>query len=89
MGNSILYLSLISAAGMTLVAVAAVTVWRQKTKFSYRWFFLGDVLCAPVAPMKLVCWCVLVGIPILRWCEAQFDGTNTEQFLDPQAVIAS
>jgi hypothetical protein len=43
-GNSNLYLSLISAAGMILVAVAAVAIWRQKTTLSYRCFFLGELL---------------------------------------------
>jgi hypothetical protein len=36
--NANLYLSLVSTAGIILVAVAAIVVWRQKTNLSYRWF---------------------------------------------------
>lgn len=49
MGNSNLHLSLIAAAGMVLGTVAALMVWRQQTKLSYRSFLLGDVLRAPAA----------------------------------------
>jgi hypothetical protein len=98
-GNSNLYLSLISAAGMILVAVAAVMVWRHKTKLSHRWFFLGDVLSAPAAPMTFLiraplgelfaCRLALGGIPILRWCEAHLSEANVGPLLVPQAVMAN
>jgi hypothetical protein len=36
-----LYLSLLSAAGMVFVAVAAVSSWRTLTRLPYRWFCVG------------------------------------------------
>ena len=84
---------------MILAAVAAVTVWRQKTKLSYRGHSVGDILCALGAHIEFrtafrslsspFCPLALVSIPIFHWCESQFGEANTEQLLEPQAVIAN
>ena len=91
MGNSNLYLSLISAAGMILVAVAAVAIWRQKTKLSCGRFFLRATLdTAFIWLVELAFFpFALVTISILCWCRSQFGGPRTEQVLEPEAVIAN
>jgi hypothetical protein len=47
-----LYLSLVSAAGMMLVAVAAVVFWRRLTRLRYRWFWVGAALWAIAVAIK-------------------------------------
>jgi hypothetical protein len=44
LNNTNLYLSVVSAAGMMLVATVAVVFWRRLTRLPYRWFWVGAAL---------------------------------------------
>ena len=50
--NTHLYWSLISAAGMMLVAIASVLSWRSFTGLSYRWFCVGAALWLSAVALK-------------------------------------
>jgi hypothetical protein len=50
--NTNLYLTLVSAAGMMLVAIAAVVFWRRLTHLQYRWFWVGAGLWTVAVAIK-------------------------------------
>lgn len=52
MDNTNLHLSLVSAAGMMLVAIAAVVYWRRLTHVPYRWFWIGAGLWTVAVAIK-------------------------------------
>ncbi|MCI0335742.1 MAG: YhfC family intramembrane metalloprotease [Planctomycetes bacterium] len=54
MDNTILYWFLLTAAGMMLVAIAAIVYWRRLTHLPYRWFWLGAGLWFVAVAVKVV-----------------------------------
>jgi uncharacterized membrane protein YhfC len=67
-------LTLISAVGMMVVAIAAVIYWRRATKLPFRWFWLGAGLWTVAVALKVVC-AMLANAPVIGFLKAHVSRT--------------